>query len=154
MFSRLARRPLVPAALCCLIGAAAGSTLGIPPIWWGVGAVLAGLFVCWKRGMALLAALTLVFMMEASWLTRRPMPAPHENMPLSGVVCQTPVVSEERTVLTLSDVTLNGQPIDWNMRVYAYEPVEAQLGDRITMTADTWLPQGRVNPYGFDFDAW
>ncbi len=104
--------------------------------------------------MALLAALTLVFMMEASWLTRRPMPAPLENMPLSGVVCQTPVVSEERTVLTLSDVTLNGQPIDWNMRVYAYEPVEAQLGDRITMTADTWLPQGRVNPYGFDFDAW
>lgn len=104
--------------------------------------------------MALFAALMLLFAMEAAALMQRPMPLPIEGAPLSGEVCLTPQVSEERTVLTLSNVHLNGAALPWNMRVYAYEPIPADLGDRVSMTADTWLPEGRTNPYGFDFNAW
>ena len=154
MLERLSRRPLVIAALCCLIGAAAGSVLQVPALIWGAGAALMGLLVFWKRGMALFAALMLLFAMESSILMKRPMPAPLSGATLSGEVCQAPQTSEERTVLTLSNVVLNGAPLSWNVRVYAYEVVSASLGDRVSMTADTWLPEGRTNPYGFDFDAW
>jgi len=154
MAARLARRPLVPAAFLCLIGAAAGSALTVPALVWGVSAALAGVLVWFKRGMAIFAALMLLFAMEAAYLSQRPMPAPAEGVRLTGEVCLQPVVNGERTVLTLSNVRLNGSAINWNERVYAYEPVPAGLGDRVSMTAETWLPEGRVNPYGFDFDAW
>ena len=60
MLERLSRRPLVIAALCCLIGAAAGSVLQVPALIWGAGAALMGLLVFWKRGMALFAALLMI----------------------------------------------------------------------------------------------
>ena len=82
------------------------------------------------------------------------MPAAAEGACLSGELCLTPAVNEARTVLTLSGASLGGEPLGWKVRVYAYEPVPAGLGDRVTMTVDTWQPSGRVNPYGFDFDAW
>lgn len=154
MRPRFERRPLVLAALCCLAGSAAGSALSVPALLWGMGAVAAGLAVWWKRGMALMAALTLVFAMEAAALMQRPMPAPASGARLTGTVCREAEADEERTIVTLSDVRLNGEAIPWKMRVYAYEPVPAALGDALEMLADTWLPQGRVNPYGFDFDAW
>jgi competence protein ComEC len=154
MRSRLARRPLVIAALCCLAGSAAGSAAPVPTAVWGAGAVVMALVVCWKRGMALFSALVLLFAMESSALMRRPMPAAAEGAFLSGEVCLTPDVSDARTVLTLSGATVNGEALDWKVRVYAYEQVDAGLGDRVSMTVDTWQPSGRVNPYGFDFDAW
>lgn len=154
MLERLARRPLVPTALCCLTGAAVGSVLNVPALAWGVGAVLVSLVVWWKRGMALFAALMLLFAMEAASLMQRPMPAPQQGALLTGEVCQTPLVDGERTVLTLSGAALNGESLSWKVRVYAYEPVPAGMGDRVRMTADTWIPAGRVNPYGFDFNAW
>jgi competence protein ComEC len=154
MFTRLARRPLVPAAFCCLIGAAAGGALTVPAIVWGISAALTGALVWFKRGMAVFAALMLLFAMEASYLSQRAMPAPAEGVMLTGEVCQQPVVDEKRTVLTLSNVRLNGRAVDWNERVYAYGPVPAGLGDQVSMTVETWLPEGRVNPYGFDFNAW
>lgn len=154
MFSRLERRPLVIAALCCLAGSAAGSAAPVPTVVWGTGAVLMALVVCWKRGTALFAALVMLFAMESSAMIRRPMPPAAEGVLLSGEVCLTPAVSGERTVLTLSGAIFNGEALDWKVRVYAYEPVPAGLGDRVQMTVDTWHPSGRVNPYGFDFDAW
>ncbi len=154
MLSRLGRRPLVIAALCCLAGSAVGSAAPVPAAVWGAGAVLMALVVYWKRGMALFAALVLLFAMESSALMRRPMPAAAEGACLSGELCLTPAVNEARTVLTLSGASLGGEPLGWKVRVYAYEPVPAGLGDRVTMTVDTWQPSGRVNPYGFDFDAW
>jgi len=154
MLERLSRRPLVCAALLCLIGAAAGSALNVPALYWGAGAAVSGAIVWWKRGMALFAALMLLFAMEAAYLSQRPMPAPREGALLTGEVCLEPVTDGERTVLTLSNAALGGEALTWNMRVYAYEPVPAGLGDRVSMTVETWLPDGRKNPYGFDFDAW
>ena len=154
MLARLSRRPLALAALLCLIGAAAGSTLAVPAFYWGAGAAAAGVLVWWKRGMALFAALMLLFAAEAAYLSQRPMPAPREGALLAGEVCLEPFTDGERTVLTLSNASLDGEPVAWNMRVYAYEPIAAGLGDRVRMTAETWLPDGRQNPYGFDFDAW
>ncbi len=154
MFTRLARRPLVPIALSCLVGAAAGSALTVPALYFGVGAALAGGVVWWKRGTAVFAALALLFAMEAAYLMQRPMPAERESASLTGTVCLTPVWDGLRTVLTLSGATLDGEPIAWKTRVYAYENIPAALGDRVSMTVSTWRPEGRKNPYGFDFDAW
>ncbi len=154
MLERLSRRPLVCTALLCLIGAAAGSTLNVPALYWGIGAAASGVVVWWKRGMALFAALMLLFAMEAAYLSQRPMPAPREDALLTGEVCLEPLMDGERTVLTLSNAALGGEALSWNMRVYAYEPVPAGLGDRVTMTVETWLPEASRNTYGFDFDAW
>jgi competence protein ComEC len=154
ILERLSRRPLFCAAVLCLIGAAAGSALNVPALYWGVGAAASGAIVWWKRGMALFAALMLLFAMEAAYLTQRPMPAAREGAILTGEVCLEPLADSERTVLTLSNAALDGEALNWNMRVYAYEPVSAGLGDRVEMTVETWLPEGRRNPYGFDFDAW
>jgi len=154
VFTRLARRPLVPAALSCLAGAVAGAALDVPALAFGVGAVAAGAAVFWKRGTAVFAALMLLFAMEAAYLMQRPMPAEREGAFLTGTVCLPPSWDGRRTVLTLADAALAGEPIAWKMRVYAYEEVPAALGDRITMEADTWRPSGQMNPYGFDFDAW
>ena len=154
MMERLSRRPLFCAALLCLIGAAAGNALNVPAVYWGVGAAISGAVVWWKRGTALFAALMLLFAMEAAYLSQRPMPASRAGAQLTGEVCLEPIADGERTVLTLSNAVLDGEALNWNMRVYAYEPVPVGLGDRVTMTVETWLPDGRKNPYGFDFDAW
>ena len=117
--------------------------MNVPAVYWGVGAAVSGAVVWWKRGTALFAALMLLFAMEAATLRQRPMPAPRAGAHLTGEVCLEPIADGERTVLTLSNAALDGEALNWNMRVYAYEPVPVGLGDRVTMTVETWLPDGR-----------
>lgn len=148
----MAKRPLVLAAALFALGAVIGYA-GDAPAWIFSGlAALIGFCLLIKAHAVLpFALLLLVGAWGAAALSQLPGPQPAALAAISGRVSQAPSVEETRVVMTLSQASIDGKRVDAKIRLYCYDPIEVQVGDTVTALCETWRPQGRRNPGGFDF---
>lgn len=79
---------------------------------------------------------------------------------IAGDVCRDVQYQPDnnRTVLTLDNVTRDGAPFPHRVYVYIYgsaAPGQYEYGQRLLLPrASVWVPKGRTNPEGFDFAAY
>ncbi len=152
----MGRRPLAFFAMLYGCGALAGYYGGIPlSIWAALAAVsLAAGIAIRKKALYFVLALTLGGLITC-WAAVVPQAAVVPDGVIEGCVASEPQWDGDRSVVVLSDVTVDAKPHGRNVRCYLHGArVIAKVGDRLSFPGGTFLPQGRRNPHGFDFRAW
>ena len=129
LLTRLIRtRPLLIAAALFLTGCALEYALAFPraALWVALALPLSAAALLPRPGRRWVAPLLILAMLPlgalrfaAEWRALAPLPA-QSGVQLSGRISQTPVwnAETERTVCALSDVRIDGVPVDGRLRLY------------------------------------
>lgn len=169
---RIARFASRRALVCAALAAGAGCVLaqyaqasGI--VWLVLGTLLLGgwgvlcLRAHGRRAFCvLLAAILCGFAGYAGLRGRLPQNLTPGKYEVEGTVAAAPAVQTDkvRVVLTLSDVTLDGSPLEGRLRLYVYGTDALDrfaYGQRICASGvNAKVPDGQNNPGGFDFRAY
>ena len=149
-------RPLALFAGCFLAGIVISRAAGPMPVYWASAAAAAAiLMIVFKRRVF---AFSLAMLLGACWmsvfLVRPPLAAEDEAL-ITGVVDAQPVMTDRYVRLRLANAASNGEAIPCRVMVYVYDAeTEFSFGDRVTLTANTYLPSHSGNPGGFDYADW
>ena len=171
-YRRVARFASRRALVCAALAAGAGCVLaqyarvsGV--VWLALGALLLGIWGVFclrahgrRAFCVLLAAILCGFAGYAGLRGRLPQNLTPGKYAVEGTVAAVPSVQADkvRAVLTLSDVTLNGAPLEGRLRLYVYGTDALNrfaYGQRIRASGvNVKVPDGQNNPGGFDFRAY
>ena len=150
------RRPLALFAMLYGVGALLGYYCGMPLAIWALLALISALILALFRRRAWIFVLAML--LAGMWTTvcaRIPEAVPSDDVPIEGCVMTEPDWNGLRSTIVLSDVHIDGVRHGRDIRLYLYgSAISARIGDKLCFVGDTWLPQGRRNPHGFDFRAW
>ncbi|MDO4357447.1 MAG: DNA internalization-related competence protein ComEC/Rec2 [Clostridia bacterium] len=160
----LRTRPLAAHSIAILLGAAAGTSApGGRVAFLCAGAAFAALtaLLCALRrplrSAALCGALMFAFAGYAAWRAEIPEIHNVRGADISGIVADMPEWQPERqrAVMRLTDATLNGQRLDYDVRAYVYGARARQItvADRVSVTASAYAPRRSGNG-GFDFRSY
>ena len=171
-YRRAARFASRRALVCAALAAGAGCVLAqyarvSGAVWLALGALLLGIWGVFclrahgrRAFCVLLAAILCGFAGYARLRGRLPQNLEPGKYEVEGTVAAVPSVQavKVRAVLTLSDVTLNGAPLDGRLRLYVYGTDALNrfaYGQRIRASGvNVKVPDGQNNPGGFDFRAY
>lgn len=149
------KRPLVCAAAAYALGALLGLCGWFPACAFYALSAASGVWFFLRRGfIPLFAAL---FFLAAGGAAVRSMPATGglgDDLSLSGRVCEAPAQKDFYQSVLLADAVINGEAANGRVRLSLYGDASLQAGDTVSLTADVFLPKGRTNPGGFDYEAW
>lgn len=167
-FIRFVRfRKLASCALFALIGcvvslkASAGFIVYL--ILACAGTLMAALFYRRKRRISAFLILICVMLLFASytqWRNQRPEIVLNKKGDVTGVISSRPVyqMDKNRTLLYLEDASVDGEAVGYGAYVYIYgnnESAKFEYGQTLYLpVAGLWIPDGRTNPDGFDFNAY
>lgn len=167
LFTRMIRtRPLLLAALLCLIGCICGYALNLSASLYcaciAAFLLLALLFSGLHKRRAAAAILLLVFLpmgalrFDLSWNSTAPL-AEQKNAVLRGRICRTPDwnAETERTLCVLEDFSIDGTAYTGRLRLYLRGDTtllqSVQLGQELCCEAHIWEAEASANPGEFDF---
>ena len=171
-YRRVARFASHRALVCVALAAGAGCVLAQYArtsgfVWLALGALLLG---CWgvfclrahgrRAFCVLLAAVLCGFAGYAGLRGRLPQDLVPGKYTVEGTVAVVPSVQTDkvRVVLTLSEVTLDGAPLEGRLRLYVYGTDALDrfaYGQRVRASGvNAKVPDGQNNPGGFDFRAY
>ena len=166
LFTRLNRtRPLLMAAVLCLIGCMVAYALRLNGVIWcaiiAVMLILAFLLRKCHRNIAI-ALLLIAFLplgalrFDCAWNALTPLPE-QKNVELCGRICQTPVwnAEKERTICVLESFTIDKAAQRGKLRLYLRGDTELlqqiQLGQTVRCKAHIWVAERATNPGEFNF---
>ena len=150
-------RPLAVFALCFAAGTAiahaAPSTLWL--VWAIAAAVVAALTIAFRQRAL---AFSLAMLLGALWLDLfliKPDVTAAENVLLAGRVDSAVAQGEKSWRVRLDHVTIDDEKCPSKVMLYFYgEPPELEYGARLSVRANTWLPDENADSGGFDYAAW
>lgn len=155
----MGRRPLALVSICYAIGALAGYYAYVPPITYGILAVICALGLLFGRRMiCLMMALMFAGGCIVSARMVAPLYIPADDILITGRVVQQPQSDDLSTMMMLDSVMLDGEDHPHRLRAYAYDAADwkdtLRVGDEVSFVGNTWLPKSQRNPGGFDFARW
>lgn len=159
----LRTRPLAAVCAAIVLGAIAGVTareISFYLICGGGFALIAGVLCALKKPNRFAAWLCVVIFASAAygaWRVYREAFPGIRHADVSGIVAEDPTWQAERkrTVFRLTDVTVDGKEVGYDVRVYAYgEPTEPiTMADAVSF-ADKLHEPARTGNVGFDFQQY
>ena len=158
------QRPLAVAAAAYGIGVWAGVSFSWEPLWYAAGLAFS-LLAAWLLGVLgrrRIAGFLLAMLFVGALAGGR---AAHPALPdsgryrVTGVLASDAQLREDGTAAAyLKDVHLDGEAGEtavhaayWTYTLDPDAPFLPREGDRVVFEGKVYHPQGRVNPYGFDF---
>lgn len=133
----------------------------LPFLYIGAGfAVLAAVLWPGRRPLrmtALLCAALACFAGYSAWRAELPETTPVRSAEVCGIVADAPEWQPDRgrAVLRLTQVTLNGQPLGFDLRAYIYgtQAKKITIADELSVKANVYSPSRGANG-GFDFQKY
>ena len=157
----LRTRPLAAAGMAVTLGAAAGVSAPermLPLLACGAAFALAAVLLCLLRKPHRFAAWLCVVLFASAgygaYCAQRPDTPTLRGAEVSATVADMPEwqAEKDRAVMRLTDVLVNGNAIDYDLRLYAYGEAAQSitLADQIVLTGNLYEPDSSGNG-GFDF---
>ena len=151
------RRPLTLFAACLVSGMAVGYQNAVSWIVWAAVLTLfsaAGLLR--KRSVFLFAAALPLGALIVTLALIKPAVIEQDDVLLTGTLISEPVVKEEYTRIVLEDASADGESLPCRVMLYLYgkEVPSFEYGAQVSVSADTYLPSDRQNPYPDSYTAY